>query len=157
MRLYELPAHYRALEDLAAEGEDVSTALAQLDEQVLDKAPRLIQLMKGVEAEAEALRAEERRLCERRQRLERSAETFRAHVRDAMLAAGIDKIKGPTFTLTLRDGPVKVLAIDEQKLPDAWWRVKREPNRSEILRAFKEDGEVVEGAEVGTEPCLYIR
>lgn len=157
LRLYELPAAYRALAERAEDGEDVSELIEQLDDQLNVRATHLVTVLRGLEAEASVIRDEEERLANRRRALEVNASRLRVSVRTAMLEGRVERIVSPTFSLALRQGPPKVLSVDEDKLPAEYWRVKREPDKRAILRAYEESGEIVDGCEVGSEPYLVIR
>jgi hypothetical protein len=157
LKLYELPAHYQALYERSDEGEDVTALLAALDDALEARATHLIAMVRGIDAEAEALREEERRLRQRRDRLEMQSDAFRAHVKGAMLSAGVSKIKAPAFTISLREGADKVVVEDEAHVPPSFFRVKRELDKQAILRAYKDDGECVAGTHVVREPSLQIR
>lgn len=158
MRLYrDLPAHYLALQARAEEGEDVQAELQALDDALESRAAHLVRIVRGLDAEAEAIANEERRLRERRQRLEAHSDAFRAHVRDAMIAGGVQKIQATGFTISLREGQDKVRVVDEASVPGDYVRIKREVDKRAVLDAYKRDGECISGTEVLREPSLQIK
>ena len=74
-----------------------------------------------------------------------------------MEQSGIQKIKAGTFTIWLQEGPERVEVVDEAAVPEAFFRVKREVSKSEILRAYKQDGECVPGTRIERSVGLRIR
>jgi hypothetical protein len=81
----------------------------------------------------------------RLQRLLARAEKKRGVAMSLMDAIGERRIVRPDLTITVNAGRQKVIVSDEQALPDAFVRVKREPNKIAILEAL-ELGETVPGA-----------
>jgi len=47
------------------------------------------------------------------------------------------------FNLTIKKVPPKAVVIDEDKIPEQFWRIKRELNKTELNKAMKDGG--VEG------------
>lgn len=159
MKLYEITGAYLQLQERAEEGEDITEALAQLDDALEQKATSVVRVVQGLEADVQAIRAEEQRLKKRRESIEANVERVREYLKHNMAAQGIRQIKSPQFVISLRDGPPKVRVIDEAQLPREYVREKvtREPNKVAILDAYKSAGEVVPGTEVVQEPCLQIK
>jgi hypothetical protein len=62
-----------------------------------------------------------------------------------MEAANLSKLVLPAATLSLRPTGPAVRILDDKKIPEAYWRVKREPNLVAIKAALL-DGELVAGA-----------
>jgi hypothetical protein len=81
----------------------------------------------------------------RLQRLLARAEKKRGVAMSLMDAIGEKKITRPDITITVNAGRHKVFVSDETELPDAYVRIKREPNKVAILEAL-ENGEEVPGA-----------
>lgn len=44
------------------------------------------------------------------------------------------------FNLTVKKVPPKAIIIDEDKIPEKFWRVKKELNKTEINKAMKDGG-----------------
>ena len=81
----------------------------------------------------------------RKQRLLARAEKQRDIAMCLMDAIGETKIVRPDLTISVNAGRQKVLVTDENALPNAYVRIKREPNKLAILEAL-EQGELVPGA-----------
>lgn len=157
MRLYEIPAAYHQLDQLAQEGEDVSAALAVLDGELAAKAEAVIYVLRNLDAESDAYASEIKRLTERKRTSEANAERLRGYVRSSMETSGIQRIKAGTFSVTLGDGPEKVEIDDEAALPDEYVRITRAPNRSALLSHYKETGEIPAGVSITRGTRLVIR
>jgi hypothetical protein len=96
-------------------------------------------------------------LRERVARIERREEGLRGAMRKVLETANLKKVELPGATLTLRLGPPHVIITDEAVLPEYYWRVKREPNKTLIGAALKA-GTTVLGAHLSNaEPVLTIR
>ena len=157
MRLYELTGSYAQLQSRAEDGEDLEAELAQLDDRLEEKGRALVGLIKNLSAEADAIAKEEERLELRRKALENAERRIKDYVRTCMEQSGIQKIKAGTFTIWLQEGPERVEVVDEAAVPEAFFRVKREVSKSEILRAYKQDGECVPGTRIERSVGLRIR
>jgi len=157
MRLYEIPAAYRELADLAESGEDVSSALATLDGEFARKAEGVVYVLRNIDAEAEAYASEIKRLTERKRAADANAERLRAYVRSTMEGSNITKVKAGTFSVTLGEGPERVEVDDESQLEEEFFRTKREVSKSAILAHYKTTGEVIAGVRIERGTRLVIR
>lgn len=81
----------------------------------------------------------------RKQRLLARAEKRRDVALALMDAIGEKKIVRPDITISVSPGRQKVIVSDETALPDAFVRIKREPNKTAILEEL-EQGKPVAGA-----------
>jgi len=70
----------------------------------------------------DALKAREKKLKERRERLERQAEHLRTAVSTAMAQAEIKRLELPPATLTLKSVPPKAIVINEAEIPSEFWK-----------------------------------
>lgn len=117
------------------EGEtDFLVVLQRLDDELAD-----------ADALCDAIKARREALSERAARIAHRAEVVRSLMQSVMETAGLQKVPLPTATLSLRKTPPKVVVIDETEVPDAYWRVKREINKTTLAEALKA-GEDVPGA-----------
>lgn len=98
-------------------------------------------------AMAEAIAGRIRDMVERKGRFIRREETARRVIGDLLRQANVRKVELPECTLSLGHTPPSVRIVDETKLPDAFVRIKREPDKAAIKEALKK-GEAVEGAEL---------
>ena len=94
----------------------------------------------------------------RKSRVERSIDTRRNIILMAMEKAGLQTIKGPLATLTVREVPRKTIVTDEALIPAKFWK----PSDPRLDRAALGDalkgGEQVPGAELSnTGVSLSVR
>lgn len=114
--------------------------------------------LKNLNAEAKAIREEEKALAERRRIIERKAERMNAYVLDALL----DKVEGHKFStprLALSTRKTASVGItDETLLPDDFVTVKTtmQPDKSAIKKAIKA-GESVPGACIIEDYSLQVK
>lgn len=85
------------------------------------------------------------RVMTRSRRFSQRAKQTRDLMQSVMEAAGIDKAKLVTGTLTVKDKPPSVLITDEDALPLDYVRITRAPDKTAIAKALKA-GETVDGA-----------
>ena len=101
--------------------------------------------IKGMEAEEEALKAEQKKLKERADRLAKKRETVTGFLERSL--AG-EKLKSERVVVSYRKSAQTVIK-NEDELPEEYWKVKisRDPDKTAIKKAIK-DGIEVPGAEV---------
>jgi hypothetical protein len=81
---------------------------------------------------------------ERRDRFDRRVEFNREVIRQLMEMADIRKLELALGTISVSNKPKSVVIINEEKIPENYFRIKREPNKTE-LKAALEAGETIEG------------
>jgi hypothetical protein len=95
-------------------------------------------------------------LRKRAARLDRREDALRALAMRIMAAAGLTKAELACATVSIRAGTPKVVATDEDAIPDHFWRVKRELDKARLKEALKAG--FVPGAELSNaEPVLTMR
>ena len=149
MKLYEVSTNINAVWNLL-ESEDVDlevieSTLISLEEAFETKADGIASIMKSLDAEAEAIKAEEVRLAARRKSAENRKEWLKGYLEREMERAGLSKVKTPKFTVSLSLNPPSVEVLDPSKIPSDYWRVP-EPqlDKKSIVQAFKE-GNLIDG------------
>jgi len=160
LRLYELAPAYAYLIDALDEDGDPSDGHAHLDalsDAIDAKAASIAHVLAQLDAEAEMMRAEEKRLAARRQARERRAESLRDYLRMSLDAAGVSKIKSATHTISVGDGPQRVVVEDEGAIPAEFLRTKIEIDKRAILVAMQSLGECVPGTRVERGRVLRIK
>lgn len=174
MKLYELAAEYRQFEDhledfidMIEKGEMDEQAfedtLASIHAELEDKLDAVACAVKNLEAEADAMDAEEKRLKKRRAAKENAAGRLRAYIASAMQAVSMNKMESSRNRLSfLRSSKVEL--TDEHafiawaKEHDAGLLTFKEPtvNRTEIKAALNR-GEVLPGARIVVGQNLQIK
>ena len=123
MRLYELAAEYQAVLDEVADAEgvldeDLEARLDAIAGSLADKVDSCCAVVRTLEAEASALKAEEARLAERRRTRENEAARVVEYIRECLRSAGLQRVKGPRFSASLAKTPGKVvLDVEPAEVP----------------------------------------
>ena len=158
MRLYDLSQNYRQVLELIEEGDErYLDTLEALDEAIEDKTENYGKVIKSVEAGIEGLKAEEKRLAERRKFMENSVKRMKQNVEESMIQTGKKKIKGQLFTFSIQKNPPSVEVIEERHIPQGFW-IPQEPklNKKELLEELKL-GHEVPGVELRQTEGLRIK
>lgn len=161
MTLYEIGADWNRVMDFELENEgDQEAFLSLLDEvegAFVEKAERVCMVMKNVEAEAEAFKAEEARLAGRRKALENKADRLKSYLAGTMKAMGLPEQKTPLFSLKFQKNPPAVEVLDPAAIPADYWR-QPEPvlDRALVKKALAE-GYEIPGARLVQGESLRIR
>ena len=153
MKLYEIANEYLALVE-AIENEEipeeaVADTLEAITAEIEDKADNIACLMKTLNAEALAIREEEKRLAKRRQAKERVAERCKEYLSDMLKKVGIDKVETTRNKITFRKS--EAVEVDEVAFIN-WAMTNRDDlrtysaptaNKTEIKKALKDGAEIV--------------
>ena len=166
--LYELDAKIAEVLDTGFEmscidaetGEIDETQLAIYLEQLqLDRKTKIDNIavyVKNLEAEAVAIRAEEKRLKERREAKERKAERLKNYIKTSMLLQGETKFESARVSMALRNS--KAVVVDESKLESVYFinKIVQSVDKKAIKAAL-EAGILVEGAMLEERKNLQIK
>lgn len=121
-----------------------------------DKMENVALYIKGLEADAAAIRAEEKALAERRSIKERKAERLRDYLTRSMRTLGDPKLETPRVAISFRKSQV-VEVWDERELPEDYWKhPEPQPDKTAIKQAIKA-GWSVPGADLVERQNLQIK
>lgn len=111
-----------------------------------EKAENVACYIKGLEADAAAIKAEEKALADRRRAIEKRAEHLREYLAYNMQANGLTKLETPRAALSFRKSK-SVDIVDESELPAQYLaqKITTTPNKKAIGDALK-NGVSVPGA-----------
>lgn len=98
-----------------------------------------------------------RELKDRIERLERRELALRSLIQNVLTSADLQKIELPEGTVSLRYSPPKVIIVDEQELPQEFWRIRKEPDKQRIGTALKAREHVPGACLSNSEVSLMIR
>lgn len=162
MRLYELTEAYQNISALIEHGdltqEEIAQVIDTLTDSIQEKAGNIALMMQNMDADIEAIKAEEDRLFSRRKALENKKTSLKQYLEDNFKMIGLDKVKTATHTISLQKNPPSVKILDKNLLPKDYlihieeWR----EDRRAILDAYK-NGKEVPGAEILQTEGLRIR
>ena len=160
--LYEVAAQYaEVLNNLQIDeetGEVLNAeALEIAAEEFDEKVESYALYVKNLRAEAEAIKAEQKTLGERRNALERKTERIEDALAAAMVAAGRAKFETARVALSFRRSE-SVAITDEGAIPLVFMRetVKYEPDKVYIKQLIKA-GEAIPGARLEEKQNLQIK
>lgn len=159
MKLYELAPQYRALTEYLSEETDgvkfneesFKAQLAQITVELKDKAVNIGKLILENNAEVEGISKELERLTSRKRIIESKTEWLKNYVTVEMQNADLDRIEGVVLTLSLQKSPPSCIILDEKIVPKKFIKVipeQRQVDRLNILKNFKETGEIPEGVNI---------
>jgi len=110
-------------------------AMVELEGDLHAKAANVALYIRELKAQAEAVKAEQDRLAKRRASLVRRAESLTDYLLGALQQHGIDQVKTPLVTVSVRINPWSVEVADAKVLPPEYLTVKVEPNKKALLAA----------------------
>lgn len=154
------------LYDEDVDEKELLAACEAVELQIEDKADGYAKVIKNMDADIKGLQAEERRLKERRQSLERRKVYLSHNLEQSMKAIGKTKFKTDLFSFSIAKNPAKAEVRDEHAFIE--WCEKsgrddllrfKEPeiNKTALKDAILKDGEVIDGAEIVQTEGLRIR
>ena len=146
MNIYELTANYQDLQNRIENGEDLEEALAQLNDQLEAKADGYARIIANMDAQVTAFKEEEKRLKEKRERLETGVDQLRKTLFQSMKETGKTKFHTDLFWFKIVKNGGKapiVLDVPEEDLPDDLVKVTvtRKADKDAIAKYIEETGD----------------
>ena len=132
---------YPELEDDA----DLRLDMIEGETDAMEVATRLVRTIRQSETTVDAIKAEIDMLKARSSRYATRKDRAREVLEGLMDAMGTVKLSLTVATITMSEGREKAIISDENMLPDAYMRIKKEPDKTAILDALKA-GQAVPGA-----------
>lgn len=145
MNLYELTATYQRLQNQIEAGEDYDGILAVIGDELESKADGYARVMRNMEAQAVAFKEEEKRIAEKRKRLEAGVEKLKQNLFDSMKATGKTKFKTDLFSFSIqKNGGADPVIVDvpTDDLPDDLVQITEKPDLKAIAEYIKETGDL---------------
>lgn len=167
MKLYELTKDYMdllyAIDTEEIPEEAITDTLEAITASIEEKADNIACMLKGLEAEAQAIKAEEARLAERRKAKERAYDRIKAYLSEELLKANITAVDTPRNKITFRKSESVHIADEDAFISWAAENnimlikiTKPTADKTAIKKALKE-GAVVEGAELHVNNNIQIK
>ena len=162
MTLYDYTEEYRELYDHLADAEDMDaweTELKALDSDFEQKIHYCASFVKEMEADAAALKVEEKRLADKRRVAENKANRLKESMLIAMKTAGRLKVKTSLFSVGVQKNPPAVVLSDEFDPETSLYATSKitwTANKKRIKEVI-EAGEIVPGASIVRTEGVRIR
>lgn len=161
--LYEIAQEHRSMVERLMDTQDDAAAIADTIEAesfpLEVKAQNVAYAVRNLEATAEAIKAAEKQMAERRKAIENRAVRVKEYLLRCMEIAGVQKIECPHFALAIKNNPASVDVFDEAQIPKDYMReipAKYEVDKTLIKRAIS-DGFEVPGAKLVAGKRLEIK
>ena len=167
MKLYEIAADYQSFMEAVENGEIPDEYIADTLESITatleEKADNIVCIIKNMTAEAEAIKAEERNLAERRKTKERQIERLKKYLSDTLIKSGYTKIETARNKISFRNS--KSVTIDNERYFIQWAMINndeflsyKEPtiNKTAIKEAISSGAEIP-GAHIESKQNIQIK
>lgn len=160
MKLYELTQNYMnlqaLLEDETISQDLIESAMKEVGEDIEEKAQNYAVIMKNLDAEAEALDKEEKRLAARKSSLKNRNKILKDNLENSMKAIGKTKFKTNLFSFNIGKNPSSVNIDDENLIPDQYIVYTKSVAKKAILDDIKQ-GVIIPGVSLKQTESLKIR
>ena len=167
MKLYELTNDYQQLLAMLDEENDfppeaIADTLESISAEIEDKADNIACMLKSIDADITAIKAEETRLAERRKAKQNAYDRIKAYLSDELQKAGISKLETARSKITFRkSASVKIdddIFFDwaEANGKDLLTYAQPKANLTAIKKAIG-DGEVIPGAQIDEKQNIQIK
>lgn len=162
--LYELTGKrlelQKELAELDFDTQTINDTLEGESKELSEKIESYGFVIRNMDSFIESMKAEEKRMADRRKAHENKVERIRQWLFENMLVCGISKIECPAFQISIANNPPKVMIDDESIIPDDLM-VKHEapppsPDKKAILAKLKAE-ESVPGCHMESGKRLVIK
>ena len=162
--LYNLVGNYKEFEHLYNQAEtddemqEAERYLMASETDLADKVENIARLVKNFESERDTFKKEADRLAGKAKSFDNKVSNLKRYLQDNLEVAGIDKVKGELFTVSLQNNAMSLDISKDDQIPSEFKRMP-EPvvNKRELLAYIKETGETFEGVEVRRTRSVRIR
>ena len=167
MTLYEIATEYKnfieAVENGDVPEEAINDTLESIQSLLEDKADNVACVIKNLNAEAEAIKAEETRLAERRKQKEATVDRLKTYLADMLTKSGYDKLETARNKMSFRKSEV-VTIENEAKFIEWAMNENRDLltfkaptiSKTAIKKALSE-GQAFEGVSIESKANLQIK
>lgn len=164
LSLYTISQEHRAMVARLMDTQDDELVIADTIEAgsypLEVKAQNVAYAVKNLEATADAIKAAEKEMAERRKRIENRAANVKEYLKTCMEIAGVTKIDCPHFALAIKNNPASVDVFEPGLIPAEFMRQPEPPPASPDKTAIKEAlkaGKEVPGAMLASGTRLEIK
>lgn len=164
LSLYVIAAEHRQMVERLMDTQDDSQAIAdtiEAESYPLEvKAQNVAYAIKNLEATAEAIKAAEKEMADRRKSIENRAAHIREYLKTCMEVANVTEISCPHFALKIRNNPASMDIYEPGLIPAEFMRQPEPPPPAPDKTAIKaalSAGKEVPGAQLARGTRLEIK
>lgn len=144
--LYELQGEYlqllNMLEDPEIEEQIVLDTLEGIDFELEVKAENYAKIIRELEGTVEIIKTEQKRLADKKSKLEANVKRLKDNLQEAMTATGKTKFKTDLFSFAIQKngGALPVIVdVDTAELPDELVQITEKPDLKAIAKFLEEE------------------
>ena len=154
--LYTLTGDLLAIQRMIEDGaEELEDTLESIELAVADKLEGYAMVIKNIESDIAGIKAEEKRLANRRKAMENSVERMKAAVQDSLLTVEGNRLKTDKFTFSFRKSTA-VQIEDETLIPPQFIKTETKVVKTDLAKVLKE-GAQIPGASLVENQSLQIK
>ena len=150
MKLYELTEQYETLLEMLLDPEEdeqcILDTLEGVEGEIEVKAENYAKIMRQLEGQAALIKAEEKRLAERRISIDKNIDRLKGSLYGAMKFTGKTKFKTDLFSFNIaKNGGKQPLAVDDvniDNIPKAFVKVVREIDKDAVSKELEKGNAV---------------
>lgn len=152
--LYAITNNFITLMDKVSNGEiteeEYNQLGAELAIELQNKSVNIIAYMRNEESFVEAVKAEEKRLKEMREKVENRQEKFKQYVKENMERLNLQEVPTDLGNLKIAKNPISVEIENEDEIPSEFKQetVTMKIDKTAIKNHFKETGEIIPGIRI---------
>ena len=156
--LYDLTDSYAQIQQMIEDGaEGLDEILATVEGALEEKLEAYAMVIRNIESDVEGLKAEEKRLGDRRKTMENGIKRMKVSMQEAMSSTGEKKIQGEKFTFTVQKNPPSLKVVDEELIPRNFFTDVAPILDKKALMEELKAGRVMPGAQIQQGESLRIR
>lgn len=157
-KLYELNTAFQEVQSLIEDGQEgLQDTLESIELSIEDKLENIGKVYRNLEGEVAALKAEEKRLADKRKSIENNIDRLKAYSQDALAVTGKDKVKAGMFTFAMQKNAPKLIVLDENDIPKDYLIEQQPKVDKNLLKEAIKNGEKVPGVALEQGRSLRIK
>ena len=154
--IYTLTGDLLAIQRMIEDGvEGLDDTLESIELAVADKLEGYAMVIKNIQSDIDGLKAEEKRLSDRRKAMENNVERMKQAMRDALQTVEGNRLKTDKFTFSFRKS-TSVQITDEALIPPQFIQTETKVVKTDIAKMLK-DGAQIPGASLVENQSLQIK
>lgn len=158
--IYELSSNWQQLQQLIEDGEldqeILQDTLEGINGEIEEKADGYAKVMKNLQKDIDGLKAEEKRIADKRKVIENSIKSMKQTLGNAMVMTGKTKFKTDLFSFGIQKNAPSLIVDDESLVGEEFVKISTSLDKTAIKNALKA-GIEVQGVHFEQSESLRIR